>query len=262
MTFGFGIGNEQNWCDQLRGLGRDVETGNLAVPGYGIDQSYMRYMRDADSVAYDVHVLAFIEDDFERMRDSLRGLYYKPWLVLEDGQLRVRGVPVPAARQHRGLELRSVALLASLFGKSLSSDSHPGEVISSERQLFDVAFRAFEELDARAKTHHAAFLLVFLPLQDELSGTRAEIGNAALRSWLAAEAARRNLAFLDVTPAIVAAAPPERLYIGEDVYRTPHLPQQLPGHFTREGSAVVAREVAARLSSLASEKVSGHFGAR
>ena len=95
FTYGYGVGNDQTWCARLAAINLCLDTVNLGQGGYGVDQAYLRYRRDAGTLDHDLHLFAFISSDFTRMRsDSFRG-YGKPVLKLEDGALVVTNVPVP-----------------------------------------------------------------------------------------------------------------------------------------------------------------------
>src|SRR5205085_2920337 len=91
-----------------------LETGNLAVLGYGIDQAYLRYQRDAASLHHDLHLFAFIGADLERVGQAFLYGYSKPRLRLEGDALAVDNVPVP-----RGLP--AVARLLGRFSRELRS---------------------------------------------------------------------------------------------------------------------------------------------
>ena len=58
-----------------------LETLNMGQGGYGVDQAYLWYKRDAAKFEHQVHLLAFITDDFVRMQsDRFRG-YGKPVIM-------------------------------------------------------------------------------------------------------------------------------------------------------------------------------------
>jgi len=73
FTLGWGVDDERTWCALLE-KGSGLEVVNMGQGGYGIDQSYLWWRRDGDSISYDVHLLAVIYDDFHRMRlDRFQG---------------------------------------------------------------------------------------------------------------------------------------------------------------------------------------------
>jgi hypothetical protein len=94
FTFGYGVSNDTTWCHALREIDARIDSVNMGVNGDGVDQAYLRYLRDAKDIEHDVHLFAFIADDFTRMRSGAYRLDSKPTLVVEGGRLSVRGVPV------------------------------------------------------------------------------------------------------------------------------------------------------------------------
>jgi hypothetical protein len=115
FTFGEQVSDAATWCAQLEALDPRLATMNLGVPGYGVDQAYLRYLRDGQGLAERVHVFAFIDDDFRRM--GIRRI--KPYLTAADGRLDVHGVPVPPFEQQTRLgraidELNMVQVAAGI----------------------------------------------------------------------------------------------------------------------------------------------------
>ena len=90
-TFGDGAADGATWCAQLESLDARLDTVNLGVPGYGVDQAYLRYLRDGKDLHERIHLFAFIDDDLRRL--GVRGI--KPFLTMEGGRLTVNNVPVP-----------------------------------------------------------------------------------------------------------------------------------------------------------------------
>src|SRR5262245_37593475 len=90
-TFGDGASDGATWCAQLESLDARLDAVNLGVPGYGVDQAYLRYLRDGKDLHERIHVFAFIDDDLRRL--GVRRI--KPFLTMEDGRLTVNNVPVP-----------------------------------------------------------------------------------------------------------------------------------------------------------------------
>jgi hypothetical protein len=68
------------------------EVFNLAVPGWGIDQMYLAYLKYRDQLRPDLVILAFIDDDVARVLEAFRryeGLS-KPSFEVQNGDLVVR----------------------------------------------------------------------------------------------------------------------------------------------------------------------------
>ena len=94
FTFGDEVNDRQTWPAQLQALtGRRVLNGG--VSGYGFDQVVLRAEQLAAAYKPAVIVVSFIADDIRRT--EMRRLWSadKPYFVIEDGKLALRGVPVP-----------------------------------------------------------------------------------------------------------------------------------------------------------------------
>jgi hypothetical protein len=92
IAFGTGVGDDQTFSHVLHELDPGLEVANLAVPGYGTDQSLIRLEREGASLSPDVVVLHFcVANDLadnalpEFLYDPRRP---KPFFTLEGGQLR------------------------------------------------------------------------------------------------------------------------------------------------------------------------------
>src|ERR1051326_2238132 len=95
FTLGYGVDDDHAWCARLAAIDRRLETVNMGQGGYGLDQSYLWYARDGQSLAHSVHVFALITDDFIRMERPRFLSFAKPELAVEDGKLVAKNVPVP-----------------------------------------------------------------------------------------------------------------------------------------------------------------------
>jgi hypothetical protein len=245
FTFGYGVGDLDTWCAQLARADPRLETINLGQQGYGIDQAYLWYLRDGVPLAADLHVFAFIWDDFLRVVRDRDG---KPVVRLVDGEIRVENVPVErGARPYRWLErsaplldeLRSLALarraLRSAFGRS----APPWNLGEGAR----VSFALLRRLAAHHAQRGSSFVLVYLPTREDLSSSTFE----ELRSWLAERAAKQGMAYVDLTDDM-RALPPERaaeLFLADG-----EIPQAAGGHYGAAGHRFVATRLLARLGTL------------
>lgn len=78
-------------------LGNEYEIINLAVRGYGVDQMALVAINIAPKYNPDIVIVAFIADDLRRAcTDFLNYAYKKPYYVLEDNKLTLKGTPVPS----------------------------------------------------------------------------------------------------------------------------------------------------------------------
>jgi hypothetical protein len=95
FTLGFGVNNDQAWCQRIAVIDPRFETVNMGQGGYGLDQAYLWYMRGGAALDHQVHLFAFITDDFIRMQSNQFLGYGKPVLGLRNDSVVVTNQPVP-----------------------------------------------------------------------------------------------------------------------------------------------------------------------
>lgn len=106
-TFASDVNYEDSWGYRLeQKLGPATQVLNFGVPGYGIDQAYLRYERDVRAWHPEVVILALISHDV--LRTTM--VYYqigfpgalvpgaKPRLTIRDGRLMPVNLPLPEPR--------------------------------------------------------------------------------------------------------------------------------------------------------------------
>jgi hypothetical protein len=105
FTFGLEVAFEDTWGHRLaQVLGPEVQVLNFGVDGYGVDQAYLRYLRDARPWRPDVAVLGLINHDLFRSLAvysfvSFPGWpfpFAKPRFTLEGDRLALLNVPLPS----------------------------------------------------------------------------------------------------------------------------------------------------------------------
>ncbi len=245
FTLGYGVGDPDTWCARLEALDPRLESVNMGQGGYGIDQSFLWYARDGVALEHQIHIVAFIREDFGRMqRDAFLG-YGKPVLRVEGERLVTRNVPVPRTAysvpwlvQNAKLvgELRSVRLLRPLV-RALVPDPGPELTMG---QLAELSLRVFAELERLSREHDSTLVLVYLPSRGDYRNRRD-----LWRRKMGAEAQRRGLVFIDLVDAMQQLPRQEAaaLFIPDGSIEFPGA----DGHYNREGNAWVARELLARL---------------
>jgi hypothetical protein len=134
FTLGFGVNNDQTWCQRLAALDRRLETVNMGQGGYGLDQAYLWYLRAGLPLDHQVHLLAFITDDFLRMRSDRFLGYGKPVLDIRNDSVVVTNRPVPrtpwmsrflAVKGHAIGNLNIVRLFQRVFSRRGASRRTP-----------------------------------------------------------------------------------------------------------------------------------------
>lgn len=179
FTLGYGVGNNQAWCDLLALRDPRLETLNMGQGGYGLDQVYLWYKRDGLRFEHQIHLLAVISEDLDRMQsDTLLG-YAKPVVDVQDGTLVVRNVPVPKrgymlSRLHHVSRHARTLRTADLMGRALTTFgvTRPTKVEpvrnDKHERTRQVAEKILEDLDRLNSAKSSRLVVVYLPLLKEL----------------------------------------------------------------------------------------------
>jgi hypothetical protein len=183
FTFGFGVDNDHTWCALLERKIPRLETVNMGVSAYGVDQMYLRYKRDASTLDHDVHIFALIMHDFQRMR---RGEFVgseKPVLQIDGDSLRLENVPVPSwsyrmprlARSLSKVRWTVAQLQTAVLIKRLQ------QRVSGHRVSFDedsvirqMAERVLVDLTKLSRSKNVQLVVVLLPTRWDWAVTSRE----------------------------------------------------------------------------------------
>ncbi len=243
-TLGYGVDDDHAWCQLLASLDARIEPVNMGQGGYGIDQAYLWYKRDGSILNYDVHVFAFITDDFLRMDSPIYSGAGKPILDLEDGRLVVKNVPVPRRKWYYAPWVRRLASNVRTLKTSELAARAMGRIRSSQvggddgirEHTWDVALKVFASLQEMNEARKSALVLVWLPAQWDYPSSASE----TWRQRLAAESKKRGWIYIDLLPEMQQVPPAE---FGEMFFSSHH-------HYTDAGNQWVAKMLYQRISSL------------
>src|SRR5713226_224687 len=180
FTEGYGVDNDHAWCERLSTLNPKLETVNMGQDGYGADQAYLWYKQGGAKIEHQIHLFAFITDDFYRMLNDTFWDYAKPRLEIENGVLVARNVPVPRRSyyfpwitQNVGnlKNLRTVQLLDRLLRKIKPTPKVAPQLSQKERdekarQLLRTIFADLKRLNEQCSSK---LVLVYLPTIWELN---------------------------------------------------------------------------------------------
>jgi hypothetical protein len=253
FTLGYGVGTSQTWCDLLAARDARVETVNMGQGGYGLDQIYLWYRRDGIKLAHDLHLLAIVTEDVQRMQtDTFLG-YSKPVLDLDGGALVVRNVPVPkhgyvlsrllsVTRQARNLR---TAALSARMAKMVGVNPTMGGTGAGEHnpKTRTIVRKILEELHGINLEKSSRLAVVYLPLLSELESD-------ATRHWpevLEAEAHALGIPFVDVLEAFRSLTYGDAIdmFIPEGRVAYPGA----AGHLSLRGNQFVAELIAQALAT-------------
>ena len=257
VTFGYGVDDANAWCSLLETIDPRLETINMALPGYGVDQAYLLYKREAGGFDHHVHLFAPITDDFRRMQATRFNGYGRPFLVVQGDRLEVTNTPVPSrefrlpwlteARHHlwslRSAEtLRRLRRLAQDFsGSATAAPVVPASLgrkeskAAAENEAVAVVSRMLQDLKAMNAARGSHLVVVYLPtLNDRGRDTAFWI------DILGAECAKLDIPFVNLVADFdrLPQGTVSRLYL-------PDL-----GHYNRDGNQLVAELVYQRLAEI------------
>ncbi len=201
FTFGHGVGDDQAWPAVAARLDPSLEMVNMGQEGYGVDQMYLWYLRDARDLDHDLLIVAFIQQDLMRAAMPDFFGYPKPLLIVENGRLTPESRELPRRSRLSGLrrlssasrQLRSVSVPAGWFG---GAGSHEGEFIVDLSRVHTIGMRVFTEIAEECRRKGRQVLFVYLPsLEDAASSGNANSLRIPLQRWMAA----RRYPYLDLT---------------------------------------------------------------
>ena len=181
FTLGYGVSDDHAWCQLLTKLDPQLETVNMGQAGYGLDQTYLWYKRDGLKFEHQIHLLAFITEDFKRMQSDKYIGYSKPFLDIENGSLVVRNVPVPRrAYQAPWLtttieqleHLRTIEFLNRLSLRLRESSGNSDEISLKDkiRKTREIVSKILEDLKRQDDAQSRRLVMVYLPLKSEMKG--------------------------------------------------------------------------------------------
>ena len=242
VTFGEHVGNDQTFCNVLAELDPKLETINMGQVGYGVDQAYLYYRRDADDLDVDVHLFAFITHDFMRMQyDKFMGIP-RPVVVLEDGKPVVTNVPISestyamptwlAETLNSADGLRTLKLATGIRKRlNLAPRKVPGAWDArGAEEVKAVVAGMFEDLRDYDAARSRATVLVYFPSVEELQQPNAEL--AYWMSVVESNARRLDIPFINFVSVFGELPAAEVTSLFVDGY-----------HFSETGNALVAREI-------------------
>jgi hypothetical protein len=240
FTLGYGVRDNETWCHQLSVLDPRLETVNMGQGGYGLDQAYLWYKRAGLPLDHQVHIVAFITDDFLRMQfDDFVG-YGKPLLGLRGDSIAVLNAPVPKrswvgrwwlAKGQMLMNLNILQLLQRVV-RDPPTDRYNAARNDSTRAIVARIFRDLARINA---AKNSRLVLVYLP---GASDYRRDDPPPSWRSFVTEEAARQGIQLIDLFEPLRRLPPTQidRLYLQD-------------GHYSARGNEFVARAIYGALAA-------------
>lgn len=250
-TFGPGVGDGETWCAQLARLDERVETVNMGQVLYGLDQTYLWFMRDGVRLRHDVHLIAATADSVRRIRDRSTLSYAKPVLTPGDGRLVIDEVPVPrrsplGARVDRVARLAGQTRTAALMRRLAEPAPEPPAPLAglpAANPTNEVVKALLQALAEHQRSRGNVTVLVLLPAREDYADWSRDAWRSDLR-----EAARNTLPVIDLVAELRAEAASDvaAYFLPEDESGA----DLVAGQYSVAGHAFVARALRRRLLDL------------
>lgn len=239
FTLGYGVSNDDAWCELLTDADERLETVNMGQGGYGIDQAYLWYRRDGLSLDHDALVFAFTLTDLTRVAHSSFMGYPKPVMAVSNGiPVLARGpgsrLSFVAPRLARHLRaLRDLRILELLRAKKSGAEPPLDETVMSDPEAQALVLAMIDQLARVHAERGTSFMVVILPSIEDYNPEPLDSWRQSLHEQLAA----KHIALLDLIDAL-------RKEPAQGV------PRLFRNHFSEVGNRWVADRVYGALSKL------------
>ena len=244
FALGYGVAQDEGWCARLEKLDNRIETVNMGQGGYGIDQSYLWFRREAPLMDFKAHLFTFTYVDFERLQSKDFFGYAKPSLRSAGGRIDAGAVKAAggfrvgafAGRTVILHQLKLVQALETFYRRSLMRP-----VTAEVRNLTPAVLEAVKRINQDQKSR---LVCVYLPAPMDFSATRLD----ELRLFLKETCERGGIALIDLTPEFRRLTPNQRSEMFLSALDSPYLGAD--GHYTAKGNAFVAQKIYDRIKPL------------
>jgi len=226
------VDNDNTWCQLLTSVDERLETINMGQGGYGVDQAYLWYMRDGRKFEHDIHIFAFIEDDFKRAKSRTFWGYQKPVFKLENEKLVLDNVPVPQYQHYIPKVTLAVQAMRKfkVFNllKKIKDDTGV-QILSrgNDEQIRTITLKIFESLRQANEEKGSILIAVYIPIASDY------VKEVPWRKFLSVELAKRGIIFIDLT---------------EEVKKQP-MELMFTGHYSAYGNKYLANTLYEKLLS-------------
>lgn len=249
---------EDSWGYFLeRSLPAGSRVLNFGVPGYGVDQAWLRFRQDVVKWNPTITVFAFVQDDIWRTGNAYP--FFKEWFgpskprfVIEGDKLKALNSPaLPADRifAHRSVhelpfleydnqfvpdEWATSPVYASYLARFLVTKFprwQSPSALTSEATIASLGSRIIEEFYASAQASGTHPFIVYLPSKYDFRSTT----NYA-RETVLASLKQKDIPVTDLTPCLLQRVSKEQLFLVQGL------------HYSRQGNAAAAECVRALIA--------------
>ncbi|HZS12113.1 MAG TPA: SGNH/GDSL hydrolase family protein, partial [Nitrospirales bacterium] len=269
FTHGDEVTFVHTWEHQLSEMLPGVEALNFGVPGYGLDQAFLRYWRDGGQFRPDVVIIGFMPENVYRHLNVFRPFYYpdtgvpltKPRFVIKDGRLTLIPNPLPQIVDYSAVrssdaatwrKLRELDPYAAWRPEAGPLDRVPSVrlfkflqaelarrfderqivrdgVYAQDGEAFQITETLLREFTRTVSARGAAPVVAIFPEREDV---KAFLKDARTRyTPLVVALQRRGIRTLDLMPALLAGNPDPEALFAQD-------------HYSAEGNRRIARALA------------------
>lgn len=216
FTFGTHLAFEDSYASLVQAqLVATHEVYNLGVPGYGVDQMVLAYQAYSGLIKPDVVILAFIDDDIERVLEAFRVAekLNKPSFTVQDGELVTR----PAASAPE-------ISLSKLIGKSVLFSY----LLRESYFVFEakpIVGKMLHDMEQEVRGNGGQLIVLRIPTQDQFGRLQTQ-----RRSWIGVESMLADTEAIYLSPVAEITQSPDwssRLYFTD-------------GHLNEDGNRLLA----------------------
>jgi hypothetical protein len=165
FTFGDDVSDDETYSSYLQAMLPDTEIINMGVHGYGHDQMLILFKEEGVKYQPDIVILGFLPLDMSRNLLNFRD-FAKPRFVLERGELKLTGTPVPRPEDILRWDWTRPRIL-DLF----SLIRHSVEKLSGlqQKEMETITTAILMELIRSVKSIDATPILAYLPRAREIA---------------------------------------------------------------------------------------------
>lgn len=248
FVFGSENGDLDTIPAHLNELLTNAECINLGVPGYGIDQAYLNYLKNGSPLDPDVLLYCVLPADFERAsRERFRSGYNKPLIKVRGNKLQITNVPVPPPLPERSslftkkdaviwyIRKMSITELMKKTMRALGMNASP------ELRGVDYGMNIMPYLlgDLKSRNPSVQVVVVSLPMQFDYSQGKLSGDAKSFNARLANICQNAEVEFYDISDVFLPFSDTElKRYFHAD------------WHYNELGVRLIAEEMSRRIESL------------
>lgn len=249
FTLGYGVDDRSNWCSLLSV--DNLQTINMGQGGYGIDQSYLWYLRDAAKLPHTFHIIAVIPGDFDRTTSNTFLGYGKPFFQMKGNVLTNVNYPVPKPQQwlrfistkQNAISQLNIVQTASHIKNIMLKYMHLNTNSNADDAKADIIISAiFDNMIRITKERGAIPIIVLLPTRFAGDDFRDHMEQYNKKEELLSRiSTENNINFIDIEKSLFS--------VDKATYETFFIPTEQGryfgevGHLTEAGNAYVAEKI-------------------